>query len=79
MGTYLVLKGVRCSYAYFKSGASIMHSTAPANFTKNSFHHGRKVEGVLHKIGAAVKCKIDAPDLKYAHEHHNPLNTRYVP
>jgi hypothetical protein len=56
-----------------------LHSTAPANFTKNPFHQGRKVEGVLHKIGAAVRCKMDAPDLKCAHEHRTPLNTRYVP
>jgi hypothetical protein len=27
-GTYLVLKGVRCSCAHFKSGASISHLTA---------------------------------------------------
>jgi hypothetical protein len=39
----------------------------------------RKVEGVLHKIGAAVRCKMDAPDLKCAHEHRTPLSTRYVP
>ena len=56
-----------------------MNSTAPANFTKNPFHQGRKVEGVLHKIGAAVRCKMDAPDLKCAHEHRTPLSTRYVP
>jgi hypothetical protein len=37
------------------------------------------VEGVLHKIGAAVRCKMDAPDLKCAHEHRTPLSTRYVP
>jgi hypothetical protein len=37
------------------------------------------VEGVLHKIGAAVRCEMDAPDLKCAHEHRTPLSTRYVP
>jgi hypothetical protein len=79
VGTYLVLKGVRCSCVHFKSGASILHSTAPANFTKNPFYQGKKVEGVLHKIGAAVRCNMDAPDLKCAHEHHTPLSTRYVP
>jgi hypothetical protein len=78
-GTYLVLKRVRCSYAHFKSSASILDSTTPANFTKNPFHQGRKVEGVLHKIGAAVRCKMDAPDLKCAYEHRTPLSTRYVP
>jgi hypothetical protein len=79
MGTYLVLKGVPCSCAHFKSGVSILHSTAPANFTKNPFHQGTKVEGVLHKIGAAVRCKMDTPDLKCAHEHRTPLSTRCVP
>jgi hypothetical protein len=34
---------------------------------------------VLHKIGAAVRCEMDAPDLKCAHEHRTPLSTRYVP
>jgi hypothetical protein len=29
MGTYLVLKGVLCSYAHFKSAASILYSTTP--------------------------------------------------
>jgi hypothetical protein len=46
---------------------------------KNSSHQGRKVEGVLHKIGAAVRCEIDVPDLKCAREHRTPLSTRYVP
>jgi hypothetical protein len=61
-----------------KSGASILHSTTPANFTKNPSHQGRKVEEVLHKIGAAVRCKMDVPDLKCAREHCTPLSTRYV-
>jgi hypothetical protein len=74
-----VLKGVWCSCAHFKSGAFILYSTAPANFTKNPSHPGRKVEGVLHKISAAVRCEMDAPDLKCAHEHRTPLSTRYVP
>jgi hypothetical protein len=78
-GTYLVLKGVRCSCAHLKSGASILYLTAPANFTKNPSHQGRKVEGVLHKIGAAVRCEMNAPDLKCAHEHRTPLSIRYVP
>jgi hypothetical protein len=74
-----VLKGVWCLCAHFKSGASILYSTAPANFTKNPSHQGRKVEGVLYKIGAAVRCEMDAPDLKCAHEHRTPLSTIYVP
>jgi hypothetical protein len=37
------------------------------------------VEEVLHKIDAAVRYKMDAPDLKCAHEHRTPLSTRYVP
>jgi hypothetical protein len=79
VGTYLVLKRVRCSCAHFKSGASILHSTTPANFTKNPSHQGRKVEGVLHKIGAAVRYEMNVLDLKCAREHRTPLSTRYVP
>jgi hypothetical protein len=73
-----VLKEVRCSYAHFKSGASILYSTAPANFTKNPSHQGRKVERVLHKIGAAVRYEMDAPDLKCAYEHRTSLSTRLI-
>jgi hypothetical protein len=50
----------------------------PANFTKNLSHKRRKVEGVLHKIGDAVRCEMDIPNLKYAHEHCTPLSIRYV-
>jgi hypothetical protein len=74
-----VLKEVRCSCAYFKSGASILYSTTPANFTKNPSHQERKVEVVLHKISAAVRCEMDVPDLKCVREHRTPLSTRYVP
>jgi hypothetical protein len=31
------------------------------------------------KIGAAVRCEMDVPDLKCAREHRTHLNTRYVP
>jgi hypothetical protein len=45
---------------------------------KTLSHHEREVEGVLYKIAASVECKINVPNLKYAREHRNPLNTGYV-
>jgi hypothetical protein len=73
-----VLKRVRCSRAHFKSETFIFHPTVGSNFTKNSSHHGREVEGVLYTIGAAVRCWMDVPDLKCAREHRTPLSTRYA-
>jgi hypothetical protein len=73
-----VLIEVRCSRVHLKSGAFILHLMTPANFTKNLSHKRRKVEGVLHKIGDAVRCEMDIPNLKYAHEHCTPLSIRYV-
>jgi hypothetical protein len=75
----MVLKGVRCSRAYFKSGTSISHPAAAVNLIKNPSHQGRKVKGVLCNIDASIRCWMDAPDLKCAREHRTPLSTRYVP
>jgi hypothetical protein len=46
---------------------------------ENSFHLSPLVGGVLRKIAGVVECKMDASDLKCAHEHRTPLSTRYVP
>jgi hypothetical protein len=46
---------------------------------KNPFHLPLLVGGVLRKIAGVVEYKMDAPDLKCAHEHRTPLSTRYVP
>jgi hypothetical protein len=78
-GTYLVLKGVRCSSAHFKSETSISHRAASVNLINNPSHQVRKVKGVLCKIGASVRCWMDVPDLKCAREHCTPLSTGYVP
>jgi hypothetical protein len=74
-----VLKGVRCSHAYFKSDTSISHPAAAVNLIKNPSDQRRKVKGVLCKIGASVRCWIDVTDLKCACKQRAPLSTGYVP
>jgi hypothetical protein len=74
-GTYLVLKGVRCSSTHFRSETSISHLAAVVNLIQNPSHQVRKVKGVLCKIGASVRCWMDVSDLKCAREHRTLLST----
>jgi hypothetical protein len=79
LGTYLVLKGVRCSRAHFKSGTSIQHLTEALILQRTPFTFLTWWEGFLIKLTAAAGCEMDVSDLKCALEHRTPLSTRYVP
>jgi hypothetical protein len=63
---YVVLKGLLCSNAHFKSRPTISHQTEG------------EVGGGEHKKSQAIGCEMVDPDLKCAFEHNNPLSTRYV-
>jgi hypothetical protein len=61
IGTYLVLKGVRCSCAHFKSGASILYSTTPAILRRTPPTRRGRWKGFFTKLVLLL-------DMKWMHQ-----------